>query len=197
MPVLERITMTSQQVLEGIKMTSSSWLIIGIFLAMVLFTQLGWRKVTGFSLIRPYIAVIIVSAVYLHNFPTNGNDVVALLVSAAVGALFGWLMVLSTRVQIGEDGKAKVWCGPWYLLLWLAALGIRVLIAYTATSWYPKRFVHFMLNHHLSFTVVAPAFMLMTIVMIAVRSVGMWPQLRKVRGQSTKHGKAGMAVEAP
>jgi hypothetical protein len=163
-------------------MTTQSWIIIGAFVAMVVFTQLGWRKFSARNFIQPFLIVGVVSYLYLRSVPTDSPDVVAMLVCTVIGFLFGLLMVFSIRVRRDANRVIRTWCGPVYLTLWIIALGMRVLLAYMAQDWYPHQFYQFMVSNHLSFTVIAPAFIFMTMGMILIRTLGVILKVRSVRG---------------
>lgn len=160
-------------------MSTSSWIMIGAFIAMALFTQFGWRRFTIRNVILPFVIVGIVCFSYLRTIPTGNPDLVSMGLCTLLGVAFGVLMLWSIRVKKDEDGAVKVYSGVAYLALWITAMGLRVLFAYYAQYWGRQQFGEFMFSHHISISVIAPAFVFMTLAMVLVRTIGVSLRVRR------------------
>lgn len=65
--------------------------------------------------------------------------------------------------------------------MWVVGLGWRVVLAYIAEDWYPQQFIDFMVSNHLDFNVIAPAFVLFTIAMVVIRTLGIVIKIQRYR----------------
>lgn len=171
-------------------MTTQTWLIICAFIGMVVLTQLGWRKYTIRNFIQPFALTGVIGFMYIRSIPLAPADVIALGLCGAIGMVFGLLMLMSVKVRRDTDGRVYIFSGLLYLLLWLCALGMRVMFANFAQYWYPQQFYQFMVSHNVSFSVIAPAFIFMTITMILVRSIGLTMRVRVTRQTQFSQGIA-------
>lgn len=152
-------------------MTTGTWVMLGAILLMVV-RQLGWRNLTRRSMILPYLILAVMCVMYMRNIPTSNPNIWAMVISVVVGCLFGIGLTFTVKIRKLAHEGTQLKTGAMYLLLWVVAMGGRVVIAYMATNWDRVGFYHFMMSHHLSYNVIGPAFMLMTIAMIIVRSAG-------------------------
>lgn len=158
-------------------MTSSTWVEIGVIAAIILLTQFGRRRVNPIRMALPFIILAFVGFKYLKTIPMSGNNFPVLLISAALGIVFGLLLLTSMRVGRDENGKFFTQSGILYLIIWLIAFGIRIGFIEVAEH-YPQQFYQFMTTHHLSISVIGPAFIFMTIAMFLVRIIGVLLRMR-------------------
>jgi membrane protein CcdC involved in cytochrome C biogenesis len=154
---------------------------IGVFLAMVLLTQIGRKEFTTRNAVLPFIVCAISAYLFVEKIPTSGSNMVALLTMTAAGMILGWLMLFTVKVECDSDNKAYVIAGIPYLSLWIIGLGWRVVLAYYAQDWYPQQFIHFMVSNHLDPNVIAPAFVLFTIAMVVVRTIGILIKIKRYK----------------
>ncbi|MED1107976.1 hypothetical protein [Bacillus paramycoides] len=162
-------------------MNTQTWIMIGVFLAMVLVTQMGRKEFTTRNAVLPFILCAVSAFLFIEKIPTSGSNMVALIIMTIAGMIMGWLMLFTVKVECDSDNKAYVIAGIPYLFIWIIGLGWRVVLAYYAQDWYPQKFIDFMVSNHLDPNVIAPAFVLFTIAMIVVRTIGITIGIRKNR----------------
>lgn len=167
--------------LEVLSLNTQTWIMIGVFLAMVLVTQIGRKEFTTRNAVLPFILCAISAFLFIEEIPTSGSNMVALITMTVAGMILGGLMLFTVKVECDSDNKAYVIAGIPYLSLWIIGLGWRVVLAYFAEDWYPQQFRDFMVSNHLDPNVIAPAFVLFTIAMIVVRTIGITIGIRKNR----------------
>ena len=86
-------------------MTTSEYLLNAAFVLLVL-RQARERELDRRSVIVPLVLMFFVGAQYLHTLPTAGNDLVLIVLLAAVGLTFGVLGGFATQVRAGGNGVA-------------------------------------------------------------------------------------------
>jgi hypothetical protein len=169
-------------------MTMGTWLMIGAFIILVLFTQMGHRRFTVRNALQPFVIAGVMAYMYLRNIPTSPPNLLFIGVCICIGIAFGLWMLATIHVERGPDGRAYTRARWMYLLAWMFALGSRVVFAYAAKDWIPTQFYHFMQAHHFAFSVIGPAFVCMTLAMIVVRTLGILFRLQTARLNSVELG---------
>ncbi|WP_410993527.1 hypothetical protein [Bacillus cereus] len=162
-------------------MNTQTWMMIGAFLAIVLLTQIGRKEFTIRRATLPFILCGITVYLFVEEIPTSGSNITALIIMTVVGMIMGGLMLFTVKVEYGSDNKAYVTAGIPYFCLWVVGLGWRVVLAYIAEDWYPQQFIDFMVSNHLDFNVIAPAFVLFTIAMVVIRTLGIVIKIQRYR----------------
>lgn len=167
--------------MEVINLNTQTWIMIGVFLAIVLFTQIGRKEFTTRNAVLPFIVCAISGFLFVEKIPTSGSNMVALIIMTVAGMILGWIMLFTVKVECNSDNKAYVIAGIPYLSLWILGLGWRVVLAYYAQDWNPQQFIHFMVSNHLDPNVIAPAFVLFTIAMVVVRTIGIVIKIQRCK----------------
>jgi hypothetical protein len=119
-------------------MTLTDW-IIDIALILIVFRQLREERLTIRTILLPLILMGWAGATYLHGVPTAGNDVLLMTVLALVGAVFGLLGGLLTRVRY-HDGAVRIKATAGAAGLWVISMGARM--AFAVWSTYPSGIAH-------------------------------------------------------
>lgn len=167
--------------MEVFSLNTQTWIMIGAFLAIVVLTQIGRKEFTTRNAVLPFILCAISAYLFIEKIPTSGSNMVALITMTVAGMILGGLMLFTVKVECDSDNKAYVIAGIPYLSLWIIGLGWRVVLAYYAEDWYPQKFIDFMVSNHLDPNVIAPSFVLFTIAMVLVRTIGVTIRIRKNR----------------
>jgi len=86
-------------------MTTPDYL-INLALILLVLRQARERQLGLRSLIGPFALMFLAAQMYVHSFPTAGNDLVLVGVLASVGLTLGVLGGFATHVRAGESGIA-------------------------------------------------------------------------------------------
>jgi hypothetical protein len=110
-------------------MTITEYLLNAAFVLLVL-RQASERELDRRSVIVPLTLVFFVGSQYLHTLPTAGNDLVLIVLLAAVGLTLGVLGGFATRLRAGRDGVALVRVGWIAGALLVLGIGARMAFAF-------------------------------------------------------------------
>jgi hypothetical protein len=108
-------------------MTTTSW-IIDIALVLIVFRQLREERLTIRTILLPLAIMGWAGYTYLHGVPTAGNDLVLMGLLAGVGAIFGLVSGLLTRVR-SNSGNVYIKATVSAAALWVISMGFRMAFA--------------------------------------------------------------------
>ena len=161
----------------------TTWLVGIGFIAFLAVTQLGHRRFVARRAYLPLAALGYASYAFTRGVPASVPDVVALAVAAAAGVLLGGALLLTVRVGHEREGGAPYTeIGVGYLALWTALFAARLALVYGIQHWFTQSFGEFMVAHHVSFEVIAPAFVISAAAMMVVRVAGVALRLAAPEG---------------
>lgn len=154
-------------------MTTSIWILIGALLLLAIL-QVGEKKFDiKRNVILPIIIVAYFSYKYIDGVPTGGNNTVILVSMIIGGIVFGILTVLATKVYI-RDGIKYVKVGIPYVILWIIALGFKIVSVEYMTKWNILETVKLIMKYHINPQIISTSFMIFTIIMIGIRIIGIY-----------------------
>jgi len=143
----------------------------GILLAIVLFTHVGRHKVRIVLLVLPFLTCGTIGYLVLADMNVTTPNLMAAVVGTAAGVAVGLGLVALTRVE-GPYSRA----GRGYLALWLAVLVGRLIFIYAIE--HSRSFAvsvgRFLVDTGIDEDGVAAFFVAMALVMVLVRTVGVW-----------------------
>lgn len=129
-------------------MTATDW-IIDIVLILIVVRQLREERLTPRFLLLPLSITAYVAQSYLTGVPTHGDNLLLLAGCVAVGALFGLVGGLLTKVR-GENGEAFIRAGFGAAALWIASMTARLGFIIWITHSGRDDLVRFSIDHHIT-----------------------------------------------
>lgn len=155
--------------------------VIDILLVALVLRQIVPRALTPRSVLLPAVLLAIAGSQYLKGFPTAGNDLLMTVVLILLGAAFGLLSGLTTKVWDDPTRGAMAKAGVVAASAWVLGMGIRFgfdIWAHTTSG--EASLVRFSVQHSItSANAYSTAFVLMAFAQVIVR-VGIL-QYRRVR----------------
>jgi hypothetical protein len=149
--------------------TTEILLVLGLA-ATVLVTQLGRRTLTWRRMLLPLAVAALVGRQYLQSIPTAGGDLDFEIVCAVFGVACG--VFAAGLVGLRRDansGRISTEAGLAYAAVWVTILGGRLGFAYLATNQWHAQVRQFSMDHAITASAWASAFVLMALAMVVAR----------------------------
>ena len=149
-------------------MTTNEYLLNAAFVLLVL-RQARERELDRRSVIVPLVLMFFVGSQYLHTLPTAGNDLVLIVLLAAVGLTFGVLGGFATCVRTGGNGVALArvgWIAGGLLVL---GIGARMAFAFAVGHGFEPAVRSFSIAHQIGAAAWPVALVLMALIEVGAR----------------------------
>ena len=149
-------------------MTTSEYLLNAAFVLLVL-RQAHERELDRRSVIVPLVLMFFVGAQYLHTLPTAGNDLVLIVLLAAVGLTFGVVGGFATHVRADGNGLALArvgWVAGGLLVL---GIGARMAFAFAVGHGFEPTVRNFSITHQIGAAAWPVALVLMALLEVGTR----------------------------
>jgi hypothetical protein len=169
---------------DGGTVTPANWIIDLLLVGLVL-RQIRPRELTPRSVLLPVVLLAAAGSEYLKGFPTAGNDLAMEIILIVIGAAFGLVSGLTTKVW--GDAASRVMCkaGVVAATVWVLGMGIRLAFEIWAnTSSGEAALIRFSVRHSItSADAYSTAFVLMAFAQVLVRvGILQYRRLRILRG---------------
>lgn len=160
-------------------MSLETFLIGLAIVAFLVLTQLGRRSFNLRRGLLPLAAIAYVAYRFWRRVPITEPNVVTLALAAGVGILMGLSLLACLKVGRNPDtGGPYTEAGAAYLILWLVLLAGRQVFVYGIQHWFTEGFGKFLSGHHVSVSVIAPAFIFLAGAIFLTRLVGILVRLK-------------------
>jgi hypothetical protein len=116
---------------------ASVWIPSVVFIVIVLWSDLGRRKVTVLRLVRPFLGAAIVVPFFIKGASGSGTGLGIEVAGLAAGLAVGALTTLFMRVgRDPQTGRAVSIAGIGYATAWVTITIARLVFAYGADHWF-------------------------------------------------------------
>ncbi|MEV4068136.1 hypothetical protein ACGFJC_03915 [Nonomuraea fuscirosea] len=153
----------------------------GTILLVILATDLGRRRITRTRLLRSVIVVAVIIPVFVHSFPTQGNDLSLQLVGIGTGIICGLIAGSLLPAHRRPSGELYTTGGLGYALVWIVLSLGRIVFAYGAEHWFTEGLVRFSIEYQISGAdTYANAFVFMSLAMVLARTTVLVTKMRRL-----------------
>lgn len=150
-------------------MTTTDWIIDIVLIGLVIL-QLVERRLSLIQVLLPVAIVGWALISYVHSVPTDGNNLLLIVIAVVLGAAIGAGVGLLTRVRV-RDGVVVVRATALAAILWVLGMGSRLAFQLWATNGGGVSLGKFDLSHHLATDVWPATLIFMAAATIVVRTV--------------------------
>jgi hypothetical protein len=159
--------------------------------ALILFRDLGHRRVTLIQLWRPLLVSLAIVPFVMPGWDMAGNGLLLELAALLAGLVFGLLTFSFMKVTV--DGAGTTWtdAGVAYAVAWIVLAGARSAFIYGCQHWFTRSLGMFLVSNHISVDAFADSILLLSLVPIVVNRLAIM-----IRGRLMQASAVARPVQA-
>jgi hypothetical protein len=161
---------------------TEAMIVNGVVLATVLASDLGpARKIGWIRMLRPVVAAAVIVPFFVRSPATHGAGLGVEIAGSAAGVLGGLIAAALMTVYRSPTSGSPVSRAGWsYAIFWTVVVGARAAFSYGAAHWFTTPLVSWAVAHQVSAAAITDGLIYMAIVMIIMRTAGLWVRVSRL-----------------